>query len=84
MIILLIISKALGERVLPSAEMRPQEVHGILFLASAIKLVTTVAALQCVKDGLLTLTGDLSSVTPDLTSKQILTGLYNDGSTPIL
>ena len=64
--------------------MRPQEVHGIWFLASAIKLVTTVVALQCVKDGLLTLTGDLSSITPDLTSKQILTSFSNDRSSPIL
>lgn len=58
MIILLIITKALGERILLSAEMRPQEVYGILFLASAIKQVTTVAALQCIKGELLTLTGD--------------------------
>jgi CubicO group peptidase (beta-lactamase class C family) len=64
--------------------MSPQRLHDISFLASAIKLVTTIAALQCVEDGLLTLTGDLSSATPDLTSKQILTGFSDDGSTPIL
>ncbi|KAJ5703272.1 transesterase [Penicillium malachiteum] len=50
---------------------------------SATKLLATVATLQCVDAGLLTLDGELSSVAPELTSKQILTGFADDG-TPLL
>lgn len=76
--------KALGERTLLSGEKRPQQLDDVLFLASATKLVTTVAALQCVEDGLLTLTGDLSSVAPELAAKQVITGFSDDGETPLL
>ncbi|KAJ2958424.1 hypothetical protein NQZ79_g6030 [Umbelopsis isabellina] len=76
--------KALGERTLLSGEKRPQQLDDVLLLASATKLITTVAALQCVEDGLLTLTGDLSSIAPELTEKQIITGFSEDGETPVL
>ncbi|RHZ61815.1 serine hydrolase domain-containing protein [Aspergillus thermomutatus] len=77
-------NQALGERTLLSGEKRPQQLDDVLYLASATKLVTTIAALQCVEDGLLTLTGDLSSVAPDLAAKQVLTGFSDDGATPLL
>lgn len=77
-------NKALGQRTLLSGEKRPQQLDDVLYLASATKLVTAIAALQCVEDGLLTLTGDLSSVAPDLAAKQVLTGFSEDGETPIL
>ncbi|CAM0141339.1 hypothetical protein VKS41_003957 [Umbelopsis sp. WA50703] len=76
--------KALGERTLLSGEKKPQQLDDVLFLASATKLLTTIAALQCVEDGLLTLTGDLSSIVPELTAKQVLTGFSDDGETPVL
>ncbi|KAJ9659824.1 hypothetical protein H2198_002893 [Neophaeococcomyces mojaviensis] len=76
--------KALGERTLLSGEKRPQQLDDVLYLASATKLIATIAALQCVEDGLLTLTGDLSSIAPELAAKQVITGLSEDGETPLL
>ena len=76
--------KALGERTLLSGEKRQQQLDDVLFLASATKLLTTIAALQCVEDGLLSLTGDLSSVAPELATKQVITGFSDDGETPLL
>ncbi|CAG7921637.1 unnamed protein product [Penicillium olsonii] len=73
-------NKAFGERTLLSGEKRPQKIDDVLYLASATKLVATIAALQCVEDGLLTLDGDLSSIIPELSTKQILTGFSDDGS----
>ncbi|KAL2022590.1 hypothetical protein VTK56DRAFT_4934 [Thermocarpiscus australiensis] len=67
--------RALGERTLLSGEKRPQRLDDMLYLASATKLIATVAALQCVEDGLLALDdGDrLAAVAPELASKQVLT-----------
>jgi CubicO group peptidase (beta-lactamase class C family) len=76
--------KTLGERTLLSGEKRRHQLDDVLFLASATKLLTTVAALQCVEDGLLSLTGDLSSVAPELAGKQVITGFTEDGETPLL
>ncbi|PKS05710.1 hypothetical protein jhhlp_007543 [Lomentospora prolificans] len=77
-------NKALGQRTLLSGQKEPERLDDILYLASATKLITTIAALQCVNDGLLTLTGDLSSVAPELAAKQVLTGFSEDGETPLL
>jgi CubicO group peptidase (beta-lactamase class C family) len=74
----------LGERTLLSGGRRPQQVDDVLFLASATKLMATIAALQCVEDGLLSLTGDLSSIAPELAAKQVLNGFSEDGETPLL
>lgn len=79
-----IYDKTLGERTLLSGEKRPHQVDDVLFLASATKLLATIAALQCVEDGLLSLTGDLSSITPELAAKQVITGFSEDGETPLL
>lgn len=73
----------IGERTLLSGEKRPQQLDDVLFLASATKLVASIAALQCVEDGLLTLTGDLSTVAPELAAKQVITGFSDDGNTPL-
>ncbi|KXX82677.1 Acyltransferase LovD [Madurella mycetomatis] len=78
-------NRALGERTLLSGEKRPQQLSDMLFLASATKLITTIAALQCVEDGLLTLTGPLTSVAPELSNRQVLTGFADDDpSSPFL
>jgi CubicO group peptidase (beta-lactamase class C family) len=76
--------QAIGERTLLSGEKRPEQVHDVLYLASATKLITTIVALQCVEDGLLTLKGDLSHVAPELAAKQVITGFSEDGKTPLL
>ena len=77
-------NNALGERTLLSGEKRPQAIDDVLFLASATKLIATIAALQCVDDGLLTLNGDLSTIAPELAAKEVITGFADDGETPIL
>jgi CubicO group peptidase (beta-lactamase class C family) len=77
--------KTLGERTLLSDEKRPHQADDVLFLASATKLLATIAALQCVEDGLLSLKGDLSSsIAPELSAKQVITGFSEDGETPLL
>ncbi|KAF7355781.1 putative transesterase [Mycena sanguinolenta] len=65
-------NNALGERTLLSGERQAQQLDDVLCIASATKLLTTIAALQCVDDGLLDLTGDLSTFAPELTSKLVL------------
>lgn len=77
-------NNALGIRILLSGEKRPQQLDDVLWLASATKLITTIAALQCVEDSLLTLDGDTSSIAPDLASRQIIKGFSEDGETPLL
>ena len=79
-----IYNKTLGERTLLSGEKQPHKVDDVLFLASATKLLATVAALQCVEDGLLSLTGDLSSIAPELAAKQVITEFSEDDDTPVL
>ncbi|KAI1465814.1 putative transesterase [Daldinia caldariorum] len=76
--------KTIGERTLLSGEKVAYKLDDFLYLASATKLITAIAALQCVEDGLLSLTGDLSAVAPELAEKQVLTGFSEDGETPIL
>ncbi|KAK0732055.1 beta-lactamase/transpeptidase-like protein [Lasiosphaeris hirsuta] len=73
-------NRALGERTLLSGEKQPQRTDDMLYLASATKLIATIAALQCVDDGLLTLAGSLSDIAPELASKQVLTGFSDDGT----
>lgn len=77
-------NKAIGERTLLSGEKLPQKLDDVLFLASATKLLTTIAALKCVEDGLLTLTDDMSSIAPELAAKQVITGFSDDGEAPLL
>lgn len=77
-------SKTLGARRLLSGEKHPHQLDDILFVASATKFITTIAALQCVEDGLVSLKGDLSSVAPELSKMQIITGFSDDGETPLL
>ncbi|KAH7131474.1 putative transesterase [Dactylonectria estremocensis] len=77
-------NNTIGERRLLSGEKRPHQLDDVVFLASATKLLATIAALQCVDDGLLSLTGDLSSIAPELAAKQVITGFSEDGETPLL
>jgi CubicO group peptidase (beta-lactamase class C family) len=77
-------NKAFGTRTLLSGEKQPQKLDDILCLASATKLITTIAALQCVEDGLLTLDGDLSTIAPELADKQIITGFSDKDGSPQL
>lgn len=52
----------------------PLEVDATFSLASCTELMTTVAALQCVERGLMTLDEDVTRVLPELKNLEILTG----------
>ncbi|KAJ5301995.1 hypothetical protein PENANT_c057G01408 [Penicillium antarcticum] len=78
-------NKTMGERTLLSGEKKPQQLDDMIYLASATKFMTTIAAMQCVEDGLLSLDADVSPLCPELGSKQVLTGFTEDESkSPIL
>ncbi|RJE17837.1 Transesterase LovD [Aspergillus sclerotialis] len=62
-------NQALGQRTLLSGEKCPQQLDDVLYLASATKLVAAIAALQ---------------FAPELATKQVLTGVSEDGETPLL
>ena len=56
----------------------------IMWIASCTKLLTSLAALQCVERGLLTVDGDISKIPgmERLGQMPILTGFAEDGETP--
>jgi CubicO group peptidase (beta-lactamase class C family) len=54
---------------------------GVHFLASSTKFVTTVAVMQCVERGLLSLDVDISEILPEWRNPQILTG-FDEQDTP--
>ena len=55
----------------------------VMFTASCTKLMTTIAALQCVERGLVSLDEDTGKVLPELAGQKILTG-FEEGGEPIL
>jgi CubicO group peptidase (beta-lactamase class C family) len=75
---------AIGTRTTLSGTTLPLQTSDICFLASATKFLTSVAALQCVEDGLLSLTGDLSKHAPELADKKVLVGFHDETGEPIL
>ena len=67
----------------PDATARPRmQLDTVMRLASATKLITTVAALQCVEQGLLGLDDNVVDKVEELRGLTLLTG-YN-GDKPIL
>ena len=56
----------------------------LMWSASCTKLMTTVAAMQCVEKGLFTLDDDISRILPDWKSPDILTGLDEKTGAPLL
>lgn len=79
-------TKALGNRTLLSGEKTAQRTDDILCLAAATGLITTIAALQCVEDGTLSLADDISTLLPELSGKQVITGhtKFVNGQKPIM
>ena len=51
----------------------------LVWIASCTKLMTTVAAMQCVEKGLFTLDEDISRILPEWKSPDILTGFEKTG-----
>jgi CubicO group peptidase (beta-lactamase class C family) len=54
------------------------------WIASCTKLFTTVAAMQCVEKGLITLDEDISRILPEWSSPDILTGFDKESGEPLL
>lgn len=55
-----------------------------MWIASCTKMMTTVAAMQCVERGLLSLDADVSEILPELKGLEILTGFDDAANKPIL
>jgi CubicO group peptidase (beta-lactamase class C family) len=58
----------------------PMDLNATFILASCTKLMTTIAALQCVERGQIGLDDVVSTVLPELKEKEIITGIKEDGS----
>ncbi|KIV85288.1 hypothetical protein PV11_00996 [Exophiala sideris] len=61
-----------GTTSINEALAQPTSADHTLWIASCTKLMTTIAALQCVDKGLLTLDGDVSSILPEFRHPNIL------------
>lgn len=55
-----------------------------MWLASCTKFITTIAAMQCVEKGLLSLDGDVTGILPELKGREILKGFEEGTQKPIL
>lgn len=75
-------ARAFGVRSLDTKE--PLEMDNILFIASCTKLLTSIAAMQCVERGLLTLDTDVAEILPELAAQGILTGFDEVTGEPII
>ncbi|RJE19462.1 beta-lactamase [Aspergillus sclerotialis] len=62
----------------------PMTPDSIFHLASCTKLVTSIAVLQCVEKGLLSLDDDISTILPEWSNREILTGFNEETGEPML
>ncbi|PVH78279.1 beta-lactamase/transpeptidase-like protein [Cadophora sp. DSE1049] len=76
-------SKAIGSYSYEK-DARPIELDSTFFLASASKLVTSIAALQSVERGHFTLDEDITRILPEFKEIRILTGFNENSGEPIL
>lgn len=76
--------RAFGRRLVKEDNSEvPLEVDATFCLASCTKLMTTVAALQCVERGLVTLDEDVTRVLPELQNLEVLTGFDRRTQRPL-
>jgi len=73
-----ILEVAAGRQSVDAPE--PMEVDSVFWVASMTKALTTVAALQLVEEGLLTLNDPIGKILPDLANPVVLEGFAPDGS----
>lgn len=62
---------------------KPMNSDSTMWIASCTKLMTTIAVLQCVEKGLLSLDEDISTVLSEWKTPNVLTG-FDEGGQPIL
>ena len=62
----------------------PLEMNNIMWIASCTKLMTSIAAMQCVERGLVALETDVAGILPELATQGILTGFDEKSGEPII
>ncbi|KAF2721251.1 beta-lactamase/transpeptidase-like protein [Polychaeton citri CBS 116435] len=77
-------SKTFGERTLLDGTKRPLTSNDILFLASATKLLTTIAALQCCERGQLSLDNDLAPSLEGIINLGVLSKYDETSGLPVM
>ena len=74
-------AKTFGFRTLETRE--PMELDTSMWIASCTKLMTSIAAMQCVERGEIRLNDDVAELLPELARIEMLTGFDENGQ-PIL
>lgn len=73
--------KSFGVRSLQDgSSFEPLSLDATMWIASCTKLLTSIAAMQCVERGLITLDEDVRSVLPELNDLDILLDVKDDGT----
>ncbi len=75
-------AKAFGVRSLQTKE--PMALDTTMWIASCTKLMTSIAAMQCIERGQIKLDDDVAELLPELASAGILTGFNEDTGEPII
>ncbi|KAI1927724.1 hypothetical protein LOY89_004147 [Ophidiomyces ophidiicola] len=75
--------RSFGLKALDQDPAQPIKDDDIMSIASLTKLMTTIAALQCVERGLIGLSDDVADVLPELAALEVLKGIDQDKK-PIL
>lgn len=55
------------------------EFDTLMWIASCTKLMTSIAALQCIERGQISLDSDVAKILPELASLHVLTGFKENG-----
>ena len=75
-------ARTFGVRSLDTHE--PLELSNVMYIASCTKLLTSIAAMQCVERGLIELDTDIAEILPELAAQGILTGFDEATGEPII
>lgn len=75
-------ARTFGVRSLHTQE--PLDMSNIMCIASCTKLMTSIAAMQCVERGLVALETDVAEILPELAAQGILTGFDKASGEPIV
>lgn len=68
----------------PNSNATPMNLNSTFWIASCTKLFTSIAALQCVERGLVSLDEDISRILPEWRAPDILVGFDKGTEAPIL
>lgn len=68
----------------PKSPTEKMDINSTFIMASCTKLMTTIAALQCVERGQIDLDDDVGEAVPELKNPDIITGFKEGTEEPIL